>query len=50
LVYNIDPMTARFGLGKWTADKDKTLRDAEVSRGGKNWELIAALVPGRTLS
>jgi hypothetical protein len=43
---NIDPTTAR--AGKWTVDEDKTLRDAVVSCGGKNWELIAALVLGRT--
>jgi myb proto-oncogene protein len=38
--------TAR--TGKWTADEDKMLKDALPTYGGKNWEAVAALVPGRT--
>jgi hypothetical protein len=33
---------------KWTADEDSKLKDAVRTYGGKNWCLIAALVPGRT--
>jgi hypothetical protein len=43
---SIDPATAR--AGQWTADEDKKLKDAVPTHGGKNWESIAALVPGRT--
>jgi hypothetical protein len=45
-VRNIDPVTAR--AVKWTADEDKQLKNAVPAQGGKNWEDIAALVPGRT--
>jgi hypothetical protein len=34
--------------GKWTADEDKTLKDAVKQYNGKNWDAIASLVPGRT--
>jgi hypothetical protein len=34
--------------GKWTEDEDSKLKDAEQTRGGKNWDAIAVLVPGRT--
>jgi hypothetical protein len=34
--------------GKWTAGEDSELKDAVQTHGGKNWETIAALVPGRT--
>jgi hypothetical protein len=43
---NIVPTTAR--AGKWTAGEDSKLRNAVQRHGGKNWETIAALVPGRT--
>jgi uncharacterized protein (DUF2237 family) len=43
---SIDPTTAR--MGQWTADENKKLRDAVPTHGAKNWERIAALVPGRT--
>ena len=46
LVSNIDPATAR--RGNWTADEDKTLKNAVLTHGGSNWEVITALVPGRT--
>jgi hypothetical protein len=46
LVSNIDPATAR--RGKWTADEDKTLKNALLTHGGNNWEVITALVLGRT--
>jgi hypothetical protein len=46
LVSNIDPATAR--VGKWTADEDKKLKGAVLKHGGKNWEAITALVPGRS--
>jgi myb proto-oncogene protein len=34
--------------GKWTAVEDSKLKDAVQTHDGKNWGLIAALVPGRT--
>jgi hypothetical protein len=34
--------------GKWTPDEDIKLKDAVRTYGGKNWVLIAELVPGRT--
>jgi hypothetical protein len=46
LVHNIDPATAH--TGKWTADEDKTLKNAVQTHGGKDWVATAALVPGRT--
>jgi hypothetical protein len=46
LVSNIDPKMAL--AGKWTADEDNKLRDSVREHGGKNWDGITALVPGRT--
>jgi alkylhydroperoxidase/carboxymuconolactone decarboxylase family protein YurZ len=43
---SIDPMTAR--AGTWTEDEDSKLKDAVQEHGSKNWDAIAALVPGRT--
>jgi antitoxin (DNA-binding transcriptional repressor) of toxin-antitoxin stability system len=43
---SIDPTTAR--AGKWSAIEDKKLEDALLTHGGKDWAVIAALVPGRT--
>jgi myb proto-oncogene protein len=34
--------------GKWTEDEDLKLKAAVQTHGGKNWNAIAALVPGRT--
>jgi hypothetical protein len=34
--------------GKWTADEDKTLQDAVEKHGGRNFEAVSLLVPGRT--
>jgi myb proto-oncogene protein len=34
--------------GKWTEDEDAKLKNAVQTHVGKNWPLIAALVPGRT--
>jgi hypothetical protein len=34
--------------GKWTPDEDTKLKDAVRIHDGKNWNAIAALVPGRT--
>jgi hypothetical protein len=34
--------------GKWTALEHQKLENAVRAHGGKNWEAIAALVPGRT--
>jgi hypothetical protein len=42
---SIGRATAR--VGTWTADEDKMLKDAVLVHGGKNWETIATLVPGR---
>jgi hypothetical protein len=36
--------------GKWAEDEDITLKDAVQTHGGKNWDAIATLVPGRTHS
>jgi hypothetical protein len=35
-------------IGKWVEDEDIELKNAVQTHGGKNWEKIAALVPGRT--
>jgi hypothetical protein len=43
---NID--RARERTGKWTKDEDIKLKDAVKRHGGKNWDEIAALVPGGT--
>jgi hypothetical protein len=42
----IDRVNAR--TGKWAEDEDIKLKDAVETHGGKNWDKIAALVPGRT--
>jgi hypothetical protein len=34
--------------GTWTADEDSKLKDAVQTHRGKNWSVIAELVPGRT--
>jgi hypothetical protein len=34
--------------GKWADAEDLKLKDAVQTHGGKNWDAIAALVPGRT--
>jgi uncharacterized protein (DUF2237 family) len=34
--------------GKWSENEDTKLQDAVQTNGGKNWGLIAELVPGRT--
>jgi hypothetical protein len=36
--------------GKWTEDEDLKLKNSVQMHGGKNWVVIAALVPGRTKS
>jgi myb proto-oncogene protein len=46
LVSTIDPTTTR--TGNWTANEDKELKDAVPAQVAKNWDAIAALVPGRT--
>jgi hypothetical protein len=46
LVSSTEATTAR--AGHWTPDEDKTLKDAVPTHGDKNWEKIAALIPGRT--
>jgi hypothetical protein len=43
---NIDRANVR--AGKWSEDEVITLKDAVQTHGGKNWDAIAALVPGRT--
>jgi hypothetical protein len=35
---------------KWTEDENSKLKDAVQLHGGKNWDAIATLVPGRTRS
>jgi myb proto-oncogene protein len=34
--------------GCWTPEDDNKLKDAVETRKGKDWEAVAALVPGRT--
>jgi hypothetical protein len=34
--------------GEWTEDEIDKLKDAVKTHGGKNWDAIASLVPGRT--
>jgi hypothetical protein len=48
----LDPsMTLTAGsTGTWTEDEDSKLKDAVQTHGGKNWNKIAAMVPGRTKS
>jgi hypothetical protein len=36
-------------LGRWTEDEVIKLKDAAQTHGGKNWDAIALLVPGRTI-
>jgi hypothetical protein len=43
---SIDRATGRSGT--WTTDEDIKLTDAVQLHNGKNWDAIAALVPGRT--
>jgi hypothetical protein len=43
---SIDQANGR--TGRWTEDEDTKLKDAVQTHGGKDWGLIAALVPGRT--
>jgi hypothetical protein len=45
---NID--WANIITGTWTAVEDSKLKDAVETHGGKNWDAIAALVPGRVNS
>jgi hypothetical protein len=35
-------------MGTWTEDEDLKLKAAVQTQGGKNWNKIAAMVPGRT--
>jgi hypothetical protein len=46
----LDPIIDRANgrMGTWIEDEDSKLKDAVRTHGGKNWALIAALVPGRT--
>jgi hypothetical protein len=34
--------------GSWTAEEKTKLKDAVQAHGGKDWDAITALVPGRT--
>jgi hypothetical protein len=45
----LDPsMNREIGrTGKWTEDENSKLKDAVQTRGGKNWDAIGTLVPGR---
>jgi hypothetical protein len=43
---SVDQGTVR--SGKWTEDEINKLKDAVQAHGGKNWDAIASLVPGRT--
>jgi hypothetical protein len=43
---NVDRTKGR--EGEWTSVENSKLKDAVQMHGGKNWEKIAALVPGRT--
>jgi hypothetical protein len=49
---NLDPSIdgASGRTGSWTVDEDSKLKDAVQTHGGKNWDGIAALVPGRARS
>jgi hypothetical protein len=46
----LDPSIDRSNIrkGTWAEDEDSKLRDAVQTHNGKNWDEIAALVPGRT--
>jgi hypothetical protein len=43
---SIDRTTGR--KGKWTSDEDNKLENSVQQHGGKSWDAIASLVPGRT--
>jgi hypothetical protein len=43
-----EDVTRFYGADKWKADEDKTLTDAVLAHGGKNWKEIAAQLPGRS--
>jgi hypothetical protein len=43
---SIDRVNGR--TGKWKEDEDSKLKDAVQRHGGKHWDAIAALIPGRT--
>jgi myb proto-oncogene protein len=45
---NIDRKSGRAGY--WTEDEDIKLKDGVQTHGGKNWDAIVAMVPGRTRS
>jgi hypothetical protein len=47
----LDPSIDRVNMrtGKWTEDESIKLKDAVQTHGGKNWQRIAALFPGRTI-
>jgi hypothetical protein len=45
---SIDRMTGR--KNSWTEDEDNKLKAAVQTHGGKNWNKIAAMVPGRTVN
>jgi hypothetical protein len=46
----LDPSIVRTNerTGKWAEDENSKLKDAVQLHGGKNWNAIAALVPGRS--
>jgi hypothetical protein len=48
----LDPRIDRTNgrTGKWAEDEDIKLKDAVQMHNGKNWDAIAALVPGRTMT
>jgi hypothetical protein len=46
LDHSIDRANGR--TGKWTAAEDSKLKDAVQEHGGKDWDAISVLVPGRT--
>jgi hypothetical protein len=46
LKHSIDGANRR--TGKWSEYEDSELKDAVQLHGGKDWDAIAALVPGRT--
>jgi hypothetical protein len=43
---SINPTSAH--MDRWTTDEDTKLKDAVQMHNGKNWDAIAALIPGRT--
>jgi myb proto-oncogene protein len=47
----LDPstdLTAGHHGGEWTVDEDNKLKEAVKRHGSKNWQSIAAMVPGRS--